>query len=137
APVGAGANPKVCSVMDRSELNEATEESVKPALANGLTITMGTRIPSPRRGWDVVIAASAVIVRNEDGSRTPIRSTFLAPNRRACPKPARFGQGGATAERRDLRSASRAASLQDYPLATTSREGVNAMTCSSCGTENP
>jgi hypothetical protein len=54
--VGAGtparepASPKVCSTKASIDGNEATVESVKPAFANGLTITIGTRVPSPDGG---------------------------------------------------------------------------------------
>src|ERR671925_1292465 len=45
-----GRSPKLCSIKASNDANEATLESVNPRLANGLTITMGTLIPSPDGG---------------------------------------------------------------------------------------
>ncbi len=45
-----GGRPKLCSIKASNDANEATFESVCPRLANGLTITMGTLIPSPDGG---------------------------------------------------------------------------------------
>src|SRR5260370_22336338 len=45
-----GRSPKLCSIKASNDANEATFESVNPRLANGLTITMGSLMPSPDEG---------------------------------------------------------------------------------------